>query len=664
MRVADPNLLSGAQSGFESGISTWVAYYQCTIAVTAADSWQGMNSLRMTSTASTGFMDANVGYIAAQSNSAYSASAMAKGVSGSTSYCYLTIEFYDASFAYLGRGVGSYFPDTTSGWSPVTLSNAISPSNTAWLLLYLAVDGLTGTGQVHDWDGIWVGRESTVKVTQVASVALTATAGMTVAASITATAIANLREDFPGTTLSGAWTSSGTAISVNERLQITYTGPTASSNHLYTNAFYNLTGGSVLCQWSPGANAGALSQWWLNPMYLINSSDNTQGLYFQYNGGILSAGWVNAAGTGNTFQNALYDPVNHAWLKISESGGTISYWTSPDGNSWTLLISHANPIPVTSLKYQIEGDTTAGGPSQSTVLWVDHINIYVGVVVLTASSGMTVGGPVTEIAAVVESGTAGLTVAASVTEIAAVVESGTAGLTVAASVTELAGVSMSATAGVTVVGTKAQFGVVALVGTTGMTVSTFATRVAAVGYAAVAALNFAGNLPQTIQGQITMGPHASLMVAGVLTQNDSIIMAVASALSATLDYLPKTVNGVVAMASLASLSVPGTPTRIAVVQATAVASLVMDATVRLAGSNVFTAVGSMRVDVTTTPGVRVNMAASTSMRVSATVTRLGPVTPPSLADQIAAVINEDPILLGATGYLDDVYTSRLVGDSE
>lgn len=200
--------------------------------------------------------------------------------------------------------------------------------------------------------------------------------------------------------------------------------------------------------------------------------------------------------------------------------------------------------------------------------------------------------------------------------------------------------------------------------TAGMTVGASVQDIASVALSASVALNFAGNLPQTITGQVAMGATASMMEAGKLTENDSIVMAAVSALSATLNYLPKTVNGVVSMSSSASLAVPGTTKEIAAVLVTAVASLVMDATVRLAGSTVFTGVSSMRVNVTTTPGVKVNMAASTSMWVIATVVP-GPLpVPPSLADQIAAVIDQDPILLGATGYLDDVYTSRLVGDTD
>jgi len=53
----------------------------------------------------------------------------------------------------------------------------------------------------------------------------------------------------------------------------------------------------------------------------------------------------------------------------------------------------------------------------------------------------------------------------------------------------------------------------------------------------------------------------------------------------------------------------------------------------------------------------VSMSATSSMTVK--LTRI----PPELADSLEAVANLDPLLLGATAYLDDVFTTRLIGDT-
>lgn len=37
---------------------------------------------------------------------------------------------------------------------------------------------------------------------------------------------------------------------------------------------------------------------------------------------------------------------------------------------------------------------------------------------------------------------------------------------------------------------------------------------------------------------------------------------------------------------------------------------------------------------------------------------------PTLEEQIKALEGQDPLLVGSTGYMDDVFTNRLWGDSE
>lgn len=54
----------------------------------------------------------------------------------------------------------------------------------------------------------------------------------------------------------------------------------------------------------------------------------------------------------------------------------------------------------------------------------------------------------------------------------------------------------------------------------------------------------------------------------------------------------------------------------------------------------------------------VSMAATTSMVVVGN----SHVTTPPLVDQIAALAGQDPAMIGATGYMDDAFTTRLAGD--
>lgn len=56
----------------------------------------------------------------------------------------------------------------------------------------------------------------------------------------------------------------------------------------------------------------------------------------------------------------------------------------------------------------------------------------------------------------------------------------------------------------------------------------------------------------------------------------------------------------------------------------------------------------------------VAMSGTASMQTDAGVVHV----PPTLEDQIISVAGQDPILMGATGYMDNVFTTRLVGDTE
>lgn len=62
--------------------------------------------------------------------------------------------------------------------------------------------------------------------------------------------------------------------------------------------------------------------------------------------------------------------------------------------------------------------------------------------------------------------------------------------------------------------------------------------------------------------------------------------------------------------------------------------------------------------------VTVTMSAQAGMNVAGQIGAVPAFTPTTLEEHVAALSGErDPILLGATGYLDDVYTSRMVGDT-
>lgn len=48
-------------------------------------------------------------------------------------------------------------------------------------------------------------------------------------------------------------------------------------------------------------------------------------------------GWFDTTEAYHNLYSVTYNATNHAWMKISESGGTISFATAPDGLTWTTL---------------------------------------------------------------------------------------------------------------------------------------------------------------------------------------------------------------------------------------------------------------------------------------------------------------------------------------
>jgi len=71
--------------------------------------------------------------------------------------------------------------------------------------------------------------------------------------------------------------------------------------------------------------AGTSLRW----TYSASAGTVTAGLYVNY--------------TATTVQAAAYNASAHAWLKISESGGTVTFWTSADGISWASFYTLATP---------------------------------------------------------------------------------------------------------------------------------------------------------------------------------------------------------------------------------------------------------------------------------------------------------------------------------
>ena len=80
------------------------------------------------------------------------------------------------------------------------------------------------------------------------------------------------------------------------------------------------------------------------------------------------------SGTGTDLTSFAYDPTQHKWFKISESGGNCTWWTSANGIDWVSQITVANPITVTALAPTIEVITWAAGLTNVGTFEYDNFN--------------------------------------------------------------------------------------------------------------------------------------------------------------------------------------------------------------------------------------------------------------------------------------------------
>lgn len=67
--------------------------------------------------------------------------------------------------------------------------------------------------------------------------------------------------------------------------------------------------------------------------------------------------------------NLTYSALDHAWLRVRESGGTVYWETSGDGWAWTVRRTLATPAWVTSQTHAVDFPTTRTGGTASPIEW-------------------------------------------------------------------------------------------------------------------------------------------------------------------------------------------------------------------------------------------------------------------------------------------------------
>jgi hypothetical protein len=500
-------------------------------------------------------------------------------------------------------------------------------------------------------------------ITEVSSVALAGTAGLTV----TPTPVfGSLQDNFDTNVIDATkWNASNTTqvTAASQRINIASTTAPAVY-YLASTHFYELEGSGVVVQCGVGSQA--INSFETYPI-LIEVDGNNQ-LYFYVLQGFIAAYTV-IGGTQTQVASVAYSATSHAWLQISATPTTVYWWTSPDGHTWTQFASAAlNVIFNQPMQFYFQAGTYNTEVS-TTSSWIDNVNLQPSAVNLSGSTGMTVGALVTEVASVTLAGGAALNVSALVTEVSSVsmssttsliatsstaaidfgtvVLTGTAGMVVSAAVTEVASVLESANAGMTVTGVQVQFGAVALSGTGGLTVAASVTEVASVSMAGSTSLTAAGTRTQL--GTVALAGTAGMAVAASVTEVATVALSGTASLAATGT---QTQFATVALAGTAGMTVTGTWVQVAAANLSGSSGLTVSASVIEVASVPLSAASGMTVTGTRIVPAAVPLSGTGGLTVSASVVEVAAVNlSGSGAMTVAASVTELAAvsLSGSTG---------------
>lgn len=194
--------------------------------------------------------------------------------------------------------------------------------------------------------------------------------------------VANLADNFSSaSTLQTLWCASGN-VSISGGQASIATDPNYDG-FLLSGTSYNLTGGTYFEKVTlpTGTIEGGMS---LTDQTQNGSEDGSayNTIDFYYDGTDLNMS-ITQAGVVTSIASVAYSATNHAWWRIAESGGTITWYTSANGTSWSSQGSHAHTLQTTALFAY----TWAGNDGSGTLATlVDNVNG--GAAAVTTSGGM------------------------------------------------------------------------------------------------------------------------------------------------------------------------------------------------------------------------------------------------------------------------------------
>jgi hypothetical protein len=131
---------------------------------------------------------------------------------------------------------------------------------------------------------------------------------------------------------------------------------------------YSLAGSQVAAKLATapaanGSSSGAASMW-------VHSTTAGTRVGWLFNPATQMLFADNQVGFGDAGHPSFpYSPIEHAWLRVRETGGTVYWETSGDGREWTVRRSVATPSWVTSQSHAFEFTGVRTGGSADYIEW-------------------------------------------------------------------------------------------------------------------------------------------------------------------------------------------------------------------------------------------------------------------------------------------------------
>ncbi len=185
--------------------------------------------------------------------------------------------------------------------------------------------------------------------------------------------IAFLRDDFEDNAVAAAWSAvaSGSATVAETSGQARFTLPSSTAGtHVarYTSVVtYDLTGGSFFINIGTMVATGVAATAFFQ--VYIDGSNALQ--WIQLSGTVYARKIV--AGVSTDLFSAAWSSSTYKYLRISESGGTITWSSSTNGTSWTSRATLANPFAVTDL--YVDFGATCGNIASPGSFRLDDVNL-------------------------------------------------------------------------------------------------------------------------------------------------------------------------------------------------------------------------------------------------------------------------------------------------